>query len=160
VTLGEVELGDGLAEFDNMTALTGTLEERALIRALSDDDERTIDVLVIAEFTGRTRDGEAFVEGASVGMPGSIANVVVLSREGIARARTAFTFPHELGHVLLDHPLHPDHMGPDRPWLLMDSNTSDGSILGPRRLTDDECARVRDRSGIDATPPLLERWID
>ncbi|UJR79105.1 ImmA/IrrE family metallo-endopeptidase [Sandaracinus amylolyticus] len=143
VSLAEVDLGDGVREFDNMAALTGTLEERALIRAITDEDERTIDVLVVSEFTGRTRDGEAFVSGEAAGAPGSIANVVLVSREGIARARTAFTLAHELGHVLLDHPLHPDHLGPDQPWRLMDSDAADSTILGPRRLTETECARAR-----------------
>ena len=141
--LGEVDLGDGLREFDNMTALTGTLEERALVRALADEDEATIDVLVVSELCGGTRDGETFVAGEAAGAPGSIANVVVISREGIARARVAFTLAHELGHVLLDQPLHPDHLGPDRPWLLMDSDASDSTIRGPRRLTETECARAR-----------------
>src|SRR5690606_18281189 len=104
VRLGAVDLTDGVREFDNMTALTGTLEERALVRALADADDATIDVLVVSEFTGGTRDGEAFVSAEAAGAPGSIANVVLLSRAGVARGRVAFTLAHEIGHVLLDLP--------------------------------------------------------
>lgn len=145
VELAAVELEDGLSEFDNMTALTGTLEERALIHAIADDDPRTIDVIVVPEFAGGTRDGEAFLAARSAGARAAIRGVVVLSREAFARAGLALTLPHELGHVLLDLPLHPDHLGPDRPWMLMDSDAEDGTILGPRRLTELECARARER---------------
>ena len=38
VTIGSVDLGDGLQEFDNMTAQVGSLEERTLIKALADEE--------------------------------------------------------------------------------------------------------------------------
>lgn len=153
LTIGRVDLDDGLQEFENMTAIAGTLEERALIRLLSDDDPRTVDVFLIDRFTGNTRQGEAFIEGDG----GSIANVLVLDRNGVRQEREAWTQAHELGHVLLDQPFHPDNVGPDRPWPLMDADSSLGLVTGPKRLTEDECLRARVESGPGAEPELLSR---
>jgi len=151
LTLGRVDLDDGLQEFENMTAVAGTLEERALIRLLADDDPRTVDIFLIDRFTGNTRQGEAFIEGDG----GSIANVLFLDRNGVRQEREAWTQSHELGHVLLDQPFHPDNVGPDRPWLLMDADSSLGLVTGPKRLTLDECLRARVESGPGAVPELL-----
>jgi len=154
VAIGEVDLSDGLGEFDNMTAAAGTIEERAMIHALADDDPRTIDLFVVNRFTSGTRQGEAFIEADGE----AIVNVVLLDRNGVRQEREAWTQSHEVGHVLLNQPFHPDNVGPDRPWLLMDADSSLGLVTGPKRLTWDECHRVRQMSGVDATPPLLERF--
>jgi hypothetical protein len=153
LTLGRVDLADGLQEFENMTAVVGTLEERTLIRLLADDDPRTVDIFVVGRFTGNGRQGEAFIEGDG----GSIANALVLDRNGMQQEREAWTQAHELGHVLLDHPFHPDNVGPDRPWMLMDADSSLGLVTGPKRLTDDECLRALVESGPGAQPELLSR---
>ncbi len=153
VSLGRVQLDDGLQEFENMTAVVGTLEERALLRLLADDDPGTVDILVIDHFTGHTRQGEAFIEGDG----GTIANALVLDRNGVRQEREAWTQAHELGHVLLNQPFHPDNVGPDRPWLLMDADASLGLVTGPKRLSPGECARVLVESGPDAQPALLSR---
>jgi hypothetical protein len=54
--------------------------------------------------------------------------------------------------VLLDDALHPDNIGPDRPWLLMDADNGRGTVNGPKRLRADDCARMRARAGGLLTP--------
>ncbi|MFT5357972.1 MAG: hypothetical protein ACI9KE_005209 [Polyangiales bacterium] len=136
--IAEVHLADGLAAFDNHRP-GGTLEERALVALLRDDDPRTVDVFVIGAFTGSPRQGEAFIPSDV----GPAAGAVIIDRRGAAYARTAWTLAHEVGHVLLNDPFHPDNFGPDTPHRLMDSNRHDGTLEGPRRVTPEECARVR-----------------
>ncbi len=156
VQIGRVDLTDGLQQFDNANNAGGTLEERALLYGVIDDDPRTLDVVVVDRFTGGSRLGEAFIEMRG----GPIVDAVVLDRNGVRTERAAWTLAHELGHVLLDHPLHPDQVGPDRPWLLMDADVSRAHVAGPKRLLPEECARFRARSGLRAVPPLVDRHPD
>jgi hypothetical protein len=149
--VGSVDLGDGLQEFDNMTAQVGSLEERTLIKALSDDDPASIDVFVVNQFTSATRQGEAFIAEP----PGPITNTVVIDRNGLRHAPLAWTFAHELGHVLMNDPLHPDNVGPDRPWLLMDADSGRGTVDGPKRLRPQDCQRMRDVASRAHHPLLL-----
>jgi hypothetical protein len=58
----------------------------------------------------------------------------------------------------MDLPGHPDDYGVDTPTLLMDSDASDASPFGPRRITQGECARVVRQAGPDARVPLLTAW--
>ncbi len=151
IQLGRVELSDGIREFDNLTSAAGTLEERALVKLIVDRDPRTIDMIVINHFVTRERQGEAFIEA-----DGSImANTLIFDRNAVRFQRQAWVQAHELGHVLLDEAFHPDNVGPDRPFLLMDSNAREGRVTGPKRLSDSECEKARRRSGPDALPPLL-----
>ncbi|NOY91112.1 MAG: hypothetical protein GXP55_07850, partial [Deltaproteobacteria bacterium] len=154
--IGEVDLSDGLREFDNMNALVGTLEERSLMHAIQDDDPRTLELVIVPRFSRGSRQGESFIEADG----GTIIDAVILDRGGVARGRAAWTQSHELGHVLLDQPYHPDNVGPDRPWLLMDADSSQPSVLGPKRIPRDQCLRVRMRSGIHAVIPLLQRLTE
>ena len=154
--IGAVDLRDGLREFDNMTAAAGTLEERALIKTLGDDDPGTIDLFIVNRFTNGTRQGEAFIEADG----SAIINTLILDRNGIRQQREAWTQSHEIGHILMDMPFHPDNVGPDRPWLLMDADSSQGLVTGPKRLTRDECHRARNRSGVNAVPTILGRHED
>lgn len=150
IVIGQVDLSDGLSEFNNMTASAGSLEERALLKAIVDNDPSTIDIVVVNRFAFGTRQGEAFIRSGG----GPIHNVVVLDRTGLRQQHTAFALPHELGHVLLNQPYHPDNVGPDAPWLLMDADSNGGTVTGPKRLTWDECHRVRHQSA-DGLPQLL-----
>lgn len=150
ISIGSVDLGDGLSEFNNMTAAAGSLEERTLIKTLADNDPATIDIFVVNRFAFGTRQGEAFIESSG----GPIANVLVLDRVGLRQQHTAFTLPHEIGHVLLNQPYHPDNVGPDAPWLLMDSDSNAGTVSGPKRLTWDECHRARAQSA-QSLPHIL-----
>jgi len=150
IVIGQVDLGDGLSEFNNMTASAGSLEERALLKAIVDNDPSTIDIVVVNRFAFGTRQGEAFIRSGG----GPIHNVVILDRTGLRQEHTAFALPHELGHVLLNQPYHPDNVGPDAPWLLMDADSNAGTVTGPKRLTWDECHRVRHQSA-DGLPQLL-----
>lgn len=154
VSLGVVDLSNGLEEFRNLNSASGTLEERTIVKGLADGDPATIDLFVINRFTRATRIGEAFVEGDG----GAIRNVLFLDRVGVAAEREAWTQSHEAGHILLDQPWHPDNLGPDRPWLLMDADANLGAVNGPKRFTPDECARIRQRSGVHATPAVLSRY--
>jgi len=154
--LGEVDLGDGLSEFDNMTAVAGTLEERTLVHAIQDDDPTTVEIVIVPSFARGTRQGESFIEADG----GTILDALILDRNGVGEARAAWTQSHELGHVLLDEPYHPDNVGPDRPWLLMDADSSEPTVLGPKRITQDECLRVRNVSGLGAAIRLLRRPQD
>lgn len=151
VQLATVDLLDGLTEFDNMNAHAGSLEERALIKALSDGDPSTVDLFVVNRFTEATRQGEAFIAAAD----GSIVNAVIVDRQGLRHLPWAWTLAHELGHVLLDDALHPDNVGPDRPWLLMDADNTRGTVNGPKRLRPADCARAREVAARAKSPLLV-----
>ncbi|HEY2509668.1 MAG TPA: hypothetical protein VGI39_02310, partial [Polyangiaceae bacterium] len=152
--IGLVDLSDGLQHFGDMDSVAGTLEERALIKAVDDADPRTIDVVVVPLFAGGGRIGESFIASDL----SSVRNAVILDRAGIRARRSSLTLAHELGHVFMDLPGHPDDYGVDTPTLLMDSDGSDASPFGPRRLTLEECARVVRQAGPNARVPLLVDW--
>jgi hypothetical protein len=154
VRIGSVDLTDGLQHFGDMDSMAGTLEERTLLKGIDDGDPRTVEVVVVPFFAGGGRIGESFI-GSDLS---SVRNVVLLDRAGIRARRSSLTLAHELGHVLLDMPGHPDDYGIDTPSLLMDSDASDSSPFGPRRLTVDECVRVVRESGPGGRMPLLEPW--
>ncbi len=154
VNVGAVDLTDGLQHFGDTDSVAGTLEERALVKAVDDGDPQTIELVVIPFFSGGGRIGESFI--ASDGS--SMRNVVIIDRAGVRARRTSLTLAHELGHVILDEPGHPDDYGIDTPTLLMDSDASDSSPFGPRRLTVDECGRAIRQSGPTARLPLLTEW--
>jgi hypothetical protein len=151
-SIGGVDLADGIDEFDNTISALGTLEERTLVKLLADADPTSIEVLLVNRFVNRDRQGEAFIEADG----SSMANTLIFDRNAVRYERQAWVQAHELGHVLLDEPFHPDNLGPDRPWLLMDADARQGRVLGPKRLTEDECEKARRRSGPDARPPLLK----
>jgi hypothetical protein len=154
VSVGVVDLSDGLQHFGDTDSVAGTLEERALVKAVDDGDPRTIEVIVVPFFGGGGRIGESFI-----GSDGSsMRNVVIIDRAGVRARRTSLTLAHELGHVILDEPGHPDDYGIDTPTLLMDSDASDASPFGPRRLPIDECARAIRQSGPGSRIPLLTEW--
>ncbi len=154
ISVGAVDLSDGLQHFGDTDSVAGTLEERALVKSVDDGDPRTIEVIVVPFFGGGGRIGESFI-----GSDGSsMRNVVILDRAGVRARRTSLTLAHELGHVILDEPGHPDDYGIDTPTLLMDSDASDASPFGPRRLPVDDCARAVRQSGPGARIPLLTEW--
>jgi hypothetical protein len=152
--IGEIDFSDGLDHFTDVDAPAGTLEERTLIKAFDDADPTTIDIFLIPSFSGGGRIGESFIFGDR----SSIRNVVIEDRAGIRADRASFALAHELGHILLDMPGHPDDFGLDVPTMLMDSDAADASAFGPRRLTLDDCARALIESGPDAPVPLLQWW--
>jgi hypothetical protein len=154
VRIGSVDLSDGLQHFTDMDAMAGTLEERTLLKALDDGDPTTIEVVVVPLFAGGGRIGESFI-GSDLS---SVRNVVLLDRAGIRARKSSLTLAHELGHVLMDLPGHPDDYQVDTPTLLMDSDAADASPFGPRRITVDECARVVRQAGPKARVPLLADW--
>lgn len=152
--IGHVHLEDGLQHFGDVDASVGTLEERTLLRAIGDGDPRTIDVVLVPGFARGGRIGESFITADG----GTIRNVVVVDRAGIQGGRSSFTLAHELGHVLLDDPGHPDDYGTDLPTRLMDADAADATAFGPRRLSLEECARALRQSGPRAPVPILEPW--
>jgi hypothetical protein len=154
VRIGSVDLSDGLQHFTDMDSMAGTLEERTLLKAIDDGDPATIEVVVVPLFAGGGRIGESFI-GSDLS---SVRNVVLLDRAGIRAAQSSLTLAHELGHVLMDLPGHPDDYGVDTPTLLMDSDAADASPFGPRRIPVDECARVIRQAGPKARVPLLVDW--
>jgi hypothetical protein len=154
VRVGSVDLSDGIEHFTDMDAVAGTLEERTLLKALDDGDPATIEVVVVPLFAGGGRIGESFI-GSDLS---SVRNVVVLDRAGIRARKSSLTLAHELGHVLMDLPGHPDDYGVDTPTLLMDSDAADASPFGPRRLPVEQCARALRQSGPKARVPLLVEW--
>lgn len=151
---GDVDFADGVEHFTDVDAPAGTVEERALVKAFDDGDPTTIDVFVVPAFAGAGRIGESFVHDPGA----SIQDVVILDRAGIRAGARSFVLAHELGHVLLDLPGHPDDFGVDRPSDLMDADAADPSIFGPRRLSIAECERAVRQSGPGAPVPLLEPW--
>ena len=149
LAIGRALVDDGLDTFDDATRPSGTLEERALLLGLIDGDPRTIEVVIVPFFADRERAGEAFLERDR----GPLASVVVLDREGVARGRIAWTIAHEIGHVLLDDPLHAEDYGLDEQGWLMDADEADHGG-DPRRLSPSDCARAR-RSALLAPRPEL-----
>jgi hypothetical protein len=154
VRLGTVDLVDGLEHFGDMDSMSGTLEERTLVKSIEDGDPTTVEVVVVPFFGGSGRIGESFISSESP----SMRNVVLLDRAGVRARRSSFTVAHEAGHVLLDAPGHPDDYDVDTPTLLMDSDASDSSPFGPRRISVDECARVIREAGPASRLPLLTPW--
>jgi hypothetical protein len=154
VRIGSVDLSDGIAHFTDMDAMAGTLEERTLIKSIDDGDPTTIEVIVVPLFAGGGRIGESFIASDL----SSVRNVVLLDRAGVRARQSSLTLAHELGHVLLDLPGHPDDFGIDTPTSLMDSDAADPSPFGPRRLSADDCARMVRQSGPGARVPMLVEW--
>lgn len=154
VCLGEVDLSDGLRHFNDDDAAAGTLEERTLVKAYEDGDPTTVDVFVVPSFAKTGRIGESFIDGDAA----SIQNVVLVDRLSIVAGSRSYALAHELGHVLMDLPGHPDDFGTDRPWALMDADAADSSIYGPRRLPIADCERALLQSGPGSVVPLLAPW--
>jgi hypothetical protein len=154
VCLGAVNLSDGLSHFTDADAAAGTLEERALLKAVADDDPATIDVLLLPYFVTVGRIGESFVDAAGLG----VRNAIIVDRAGVRAGARSFALAHELGHVLLQVAGHPDDFGSDLPTSLMDADAADSSIFGPRRLSVAECERAVLQSGPGSPLPLLEPW--
>jgi hypothetical protein len=152
--IGEVDLADGLDHFTDVNARAGTVEERTLVKAYDDGDPTTIDVLLIPAFGGTGRIGESFVDEDGA----AITNTVILDRASVRAGARSYVLAHELGHVLLDLPGHPDDYGVDRPSDLMDADAADPSIFGPRRLSIEECERAVRQSGPTTATPLLTAW--
>ncbi len=152
--IGRANLEDGLQHFGDADAVAGTLEERALVKAYEDGDPSTLDVFVVPSFGGDARIGESFIFADS----GAVKNTVIVDRAGFRAHRASFTLAHEIGHVLLDQPGHPDDFGADTPTRLMDADAVNPTAFGPRRLELGECARALRQSG-DTTPSnLLLPW--
>ncbi|HKY37513.1 MAG TPA: hypothetical protein VJN18_16335 [Polyangiaceae bacterium] len=153
VCLGEVELSDGLKHFGEGDAFSGTLEERTLLRAFDDGDPRTVEIVVVPSFARSERIGESFISS-----PGSsLSSTVIIDRAAIRAGARSFALAHELGHVLLAMPGHPDDFGVDQPFSLMDSDVADATIFGPRRLSIADCERAVTQSGPESFVPLLQR---
>jgi len=151
ICVGDVDLEDGLDHFTNVDSMTGTLEERSLLRAIVDRDPRTIDVVVIESFSRSGRIGESFVSSDG----GNLGNLILLNRAGLREGGRSFALAHELGHILLEYAGHPDDYGVDTPYSLMDSDAVDGTIFGPRHLTLQDCRRALVQSGPGAPIPIL-----
>ncbi len=152
--VGRVDLDDGLQHFGDIDAISGTVEERALIKAFDDVDAGTLRVIMIPAFAGGGRIGESFIRADS----GAIRNVVIEDRAGIRADKSSYALAHEIGHVLLDDPNHPDDFGIDTPTRLMDADAANPSAYGPRRLLVEECARVLRQAGPASPAPLLRPW--
>jgi hypothetical protein len=152
--VGRVDLTDGLTHFGDTDAFAGTVEERTLLKAFDDGDPSTIEVLFVPGFAQGGRIGESFIMADK----SAIRNAVIEDRAAIRSDRASFALAHELGHVLLDEPGHPDDFGPDTPTRLMDSDAANPTAFGPRRLTVEECARALRQSGPGTKVPLLARW--
>ncbi len=151
VRVGHIDFADGLDHFTDSDSVAGTLEERTLVKALDDGDPSTIEVIIIPRFSGSGRIGESFISSDF----SSLRNVVLIDRAGIRARATSLTLAHEIGHVVLDMPGHPDDYGTDTPTLLMDSDAADASPFGPRRLTLAECTRAVRQSGPGSRVQLL-----
>lgn len=151
VCVSGLDLSDGLSHFGDVDAFVGTVEERALLRAFDDGDAGTIEVLVVPSFARSERIGESFIQS-----PGSsLSSAVIIDRQAIRAGARSFALAHELGHVLLAMPGHPDDFGVDQSWSLMDADVADATIFGPRRLSTADCERALVQSGPDALVPLL-----
>ena len=151
LSIGKVDLENGLDKFGNHNANSGTLEERTMFKALGDDDPATIEIFVVNFFAIHSGQAETFIEDDE----GPFPNLILMTESGLRQGRSSFAAPHELGHILLDLPGHPDSDGPDTPTRLMDSDAAAPTVRGPKRLIPWECIRTLTESGPEATPPLL-----
>jgi len=154
VCLGEVDLSNGLSHFVENDAAAGTVEERALIKAFDDGDPSTIEVFVVPSFDQSGRIGESFIDEDGA----AIQNTVIIDRAALRAGPRSYALAHELGHILLDLPGHPDDYGVDQASSLMDSDASDASVFGPRRLSLSDCERALIESGPGARIPLAQPW--
>jgi hypothetical protein len=154
VCLGEVDLGNGLSHFVEADASAGTLEERALIKAFDDGDPSTVDVFVVPSFDQSGRIGESFIDDDGA----AIQNTVIIDRAAVRAGPRSYALAHEIGHILLDMPGHPDDYGVDHSSSLMDADAADASVFGPRRLSLADCERALRESGPNAKVPLLTAW--
>ncbi|MEP7048979.1 MAG: hypothetical protein ABJB12_01450 [Pseudomonadota bacterium] len=152
--LGEVDLANGLTHFVESDAAAGTVEERALIKAFDDGDPSTIEVLIVPSFDQSGRIGESFIDDDGSG----IQNTVIVDRAALRAGPRSYALAHELGHILLEMPGHPDDYGVDQSGSLMDSDASDASVFGPRRLSLADCERALRESGPASRVPLLRAW--
>ncbi|MBK8254665.1 MAG: hypothetical protein IPK82_18630 [Polyangiaceae bacterium] len=152
--IGRVDLTDGLTHFGDTDAFAGTVEERTLLKAFDDFDPSTVEVLFVPGFAQGGRIGESFIMSDR----SAIFNAVIEDRAAIRSDRAAFALAHELGHVLLDEPGHPDDFGPDTPTRLMDSDAANPTAFGPRRITVEECARAMRQTGPKAPVVILKPW--
>jgi len=150
--IGRVDLEDGLQHFVDVDAVAGTVEERTLVKAFDDGDPATLEVFLVPSFGGGGRIGESFIAADG----GAIRNVLVEDRGAVRTGSASFALAHELGHILLDDPGHPDDFGIDTPTRLMDADAANAS--GPRRLLAAECARAVLQSGPGARVPVLRSW--
>jgi hypothetical protein len=155
VCVGRVDLAQGLRHFLDVDSMAGTLEERSLLKWLDDRDPGTLDAVFIPSFGGGGgRIGESFIGNDR----SSLRNLVLVDRAGVAASKASHTLAHELGHVLLDVPGHPDDYGLDQPTLLMDADAAIASAFGPRRLLVSDCERMWRQSGPGASVVLLRPW--
>lgn len=140
IDIGIVRLDDGLESYGVNEINMGTLEERTLIRALSSKEPGTVEIFIVNRFEGSHKQGESFIASPA----GTLGDTAILDWRALGRARTAYTFAHELGHLLLGDLSHPDSRGDRRTWLLMHSRAS-SAVGGPRRITEEQCVRMRAR---------------
>ncbi|HET9955236.1 MAG TPA: hypothetical protein VFQ61_12065 [Polyangiaceae bacterium] len=154
VQIGSVDFADGLSHFDDYDSAAGTLEERTLLKANLDDDPASIDVFIVPTFSGYGRVGESFLDG----LRSTVQNAVIIDRSAVLSGIQSHVLAHEIGHILLNMPGHPDDYGVDQPSALMDADATDPSIFGPRRLSIAECERVLRERGPSAPAPLLQEW--
>lgn len=150
--VGEVDLSDGLSHFGDGDAFVGTLEERALLRAFDDGDPSTVELFVVPRFESGERIGESFI----VSSGSSLSSAIILDRSAVTAGARSFALAHELGHVLLAMPGHPDDYGVDQSWSLMDADVADPTIFGPRRLSAADCRRAVTQAGPGALVPILK----
>jgi hypothetical protein len=151
VCAAEVDLSDGLSHFGDGDAFVGTLEERALLHAFDDGDPTSVEVLLVPRFDSAERIGESFI----VSPGSSLSSAVILDRSAITAGARSFALAHELGHVFLAMPGHPDDFGVDKSWSLMDADVADATIFGPRRLSLADCQRAVRQAGPGALVPVL-----
>jgi len=154
VCVGRADLSSGLRHFLDVDSMAGTFDERMLLKWVDDHDPATIDLLVISAFARGGRIGESFIGTDR----SSLRNALIIDRSGVRVARASYTLAHEVGHVFLDVPGHPDDFGWDTPTLLMDSDGADLTAFGPRRLPVSDCERAWVHAGSGAAVPLLRAW--
>src|SRR5262249_61982280 len=118
----------------DLDAPGGTLDERALGKAYQDDDAATVEVFIVPSFSKTGRIGESFIDPDGSGTQ----NVAIVDRAGIRAGARSYVLAHELGHVFLDMPGHPDDFGVDRPRMLMHADSPAGRLFGPRPLPLDD----------------------
>lgn len=150
----------GLPHFVNADSIAGTVQERALLHAVGPSATSSLRLVLIAAFASGGRIGETFL-GENPSRQTILNNLVLIDRVGAIASSAAHTLAHELGHVLLRTPGHPDDYEQNTSTLLMHSDAADASAFGPRRISVSECIRAIRQSTSPRERALLtpEKWI-
>jgi hypothetical protein len=138
IMTAEVVLGDGLTCYTQDLGSSGSPEQRALILGLWPSPPGISRLIIVDKLLCLQQLAQSFSDDPKSPLFGAM----IIDRRGLARGREVFALAHELGHVLLSTPGHPEDDEPFDPELLMNSQSS-SIYAGPRRIPAPLCELMR-----------------